>query len=135
MMTQMKSESVPRNIKSFVLRAMLIALSLAAWFGTQSLLGARQYDYTEQEIHIASKVVSGGDGLIEWSEPLHQWMASKPSRVNALLISSSVLIDVLGLFSFVMVGFWSEYAPVCGVIAFVLASASCTIVMCVTSSC
>jgi hypothetical protein len=61
--------------------------ALALWFWTQSLIGARD--------------LSGGgigDGLHVLTAPLNQYLHAHPAAANALLILSSGVIDLLGLF-------------------------------------
>jgi membrane-associated phospholipid phosphatase len=69
-----------------VIRFLLVVIGLAAWFGTQSLIGSRTYTGTI------------GDGLLELLAPAHDYLFTHADARNALLISSSALIDLLGIF-------------------------------------
>jgi hypothetical protein len=67
-------------------RFLLVVAGLAAWFGTQRLLGARGF--------------TGGisDALLEWSAPANVFLRENPAWANGLLIVSSAIIDGLGVF-------------------------------------
>jgi len=75
-----------------LLRVMLTAVGLAAWFWTQSLIGARPLP--------ASGI---GDGLLAWTSPLNDYLNEHLSTADALLIVSSGVIDLLGIF---LLGKW-----------------------------
>jgi len=78
--------------KAFALRLAMTVASLAVWFWTQSLIGARG--------------VSGtgiGDSLHDLTAPLNLYLHQHPSAANALLIVSSAIIDLLGIF---LLGKW-----------------------------
>lgn len=68
-------------------RAGFVLGALAAWFWTQSLLGARAFPPG-----------TIGDGLLDATAPVHRWLTSHPSAADGLLIVSSLGIDALGLF-------------------------------------
>jgi hypothetical protein len=69
----------------------LIALGLGAWFLTQSLIGQRQLP--------ASGLNDGGvgDAVHQWTAPLHNALVAHPKAADALLIVSSAVIDVVGV--------------------------------------
>jgi len=69
------------------LRAMLVALGLAAWFWTQSLIGQRAFP---------EKTV--GDGLHALTAPAHQYLIDHPRVADGLLIISSAFIDLFAIF-------------------------------------
>lgn len=68
-------------------RILLIALSLGAWFWTQTLLARRAFP--EGGL---------GDRLHELTASWNHYLGRHHRAANALLISTSVLIDLLGLF-------------------------------------
>jgi len=68
-------------------RAVLIVLGLAGWFYTQALIARRAFP--EGRI---------GDRLIALTEPLNRRLREHPRQANALLIATSAVIDLLGLF-------------------------------------
>lgn len=72
---------------TFVLRVLTIAFGLAGWFLSQALLGSRP--------------LTGGrivDAVHEWTASWNRRLAANRQAANALLVVSSALIDVLGLF-------------------------------------
>jgi hypothetical protein len=75
------------RVPLWALRAGLVGGSLVAWFWTQSLLGKR-----------ASAEGRIGDAILEWTAPLNRYLGERPRAANALLILTSALIDILGLF-------------------------------------
>jgi PAP2 superfamily protein len=77
------SESAAR----LVFRVLTIAMGLAAWFVSQSLIGSR--GLREGAI---------GDAVHDWTAPLHDRLEHNPRAANVLLIMSSGFIDLFGLF-------------------------------------
>jgi hypothetical protein len=68
------------------LKLVLIIVGLVAWFSTQAMLGARPFH-------------GGiGDGLLEALAPAHDFLETHPAARNALLITSSAVIDLLGIY-------------------------------------
>ena len=75
-----------------VIRLLLTAAGLTAWFWTQSLIGAR------------SMPASGiGDGLLDWTSSINLYLNAHAEAANALLIVSSAIIDMLALY---LLGSW-----------------------------
>jgi hypothetical protein len=74
------------------LRIVLTAVAIVVWFWTQSLIGSRGLP--------ASGI---GDGLQNLTAGLNAHLLEAPRAANALLIVSSALIDVIGLF---LLGIW-----------------------------
>src|SRR5437899_5733380 len=70
----------------WLLRLGLVALSLFLWFWTQSLLGSRPVP------------VKIGDGLHDLTASTNSSLLSHPHAANGLLIASSAIIDMLGIF-------------------------------------
>ena len=68
------------------LRAAMVALGLVAWFGTQSLIGSRP------------STGAIGDAVLDQLSNVHDYLAAHAGARNVLLISSSAVIDVLGIF-------------------------------------
>jgi len=72
--------------KSFTIRLVVTAAALAIWFWTQSLIGARSLPG-----------VGIGDGLQAATASANFYLQTHPLAANALLIASSVIIDLLGI--------------------------------------
>src|SRR3954464_5830364 len=75
------------SVPLWALRAGLVAGSLVAWVWTPSLLGRR-----------AAAPGKIGDTLLDLTAPLNRYLRERPRAANALLIVTSALIDLLGLF-------------------------------------
>jgi PAP2 superfamily C-terminal len=84
-------------------RILITVASLALWFWTQSLLGARG---------VPSQPI--GDGLHRLTAPVNRYLQDAPRAANALLILSSALIDVLGIFLFCRWIFGGNLRPFLG---------------------
>ena len=69
------------------LRAVFVALGMAAWFWTQSLIAKRSFP--EGAI---------GDSIHTLTAPWHQYLLEHRPAANALLIVSSAFIDLLAVF-------------------------------------
>jgi hypothetical protein len=78
--------------KPLALRIIITIVALAFWFWTQSLLGTRPGGND-----------SIADGLHRLTALLHDYFAHSPRAANALLITSSLGIDALGIF---LLGSW-----------------------------
>lgn len=76
--------------KLILIRAGLVVAGLAAWFLTQSLLGSRHAP--------AGALPVQSDGLLSLLAPVHDYLWTHAGASDALLISSSALIDALGVF-------------------------------------
>ncbi len=68
-------------------RLLLVCAGLAVWFYTQSLIGARQFP--------GDRI---GDGLHDWTWQANSFLNGHPAWADGLLITSSALIDCLGIF-------------------------------------
>jgi hypothetical protein len=86
-------------------RLLLVFAGLAAWFWTQSLIGARQSP--------ADRI---GDVLHEWSAPVNAFLNGHPAWADGLLITSSALIDGLGFFLLIRSVFWPSMRPFLGLL-------------------
>lgn len=75
------------SVRGMALRLLVTAIALVIWFWTQSLLGARPLP--------ANGI---GDGLQMLTAPWNSYLQEHPGAANALLISSSAIIDLLGVF-------------------------------------
>jgi PAP2 superfamily C-terminal len=81
-------ETVPNGRgRAFAIRIAITVAALVLWFWTQSLIGSR------------SLPASGiGDGLHTATNAANLYLHAHPSAANALLIVSSLIIDLLGVF-------------------------------------
>ena len=103
-MRLLKGAALSRSFLSLtIVRIVLVVLTLVAWFGTQSLIGSRPY-------------TGGiGDGVLDLLTPAHDYFfthvgARKP------LISTSGIIDLLGIFLLGQAIFGKSLRPFVGLI-------------------
>ncbi|HET9994147.1 MAG TPA: phosphatase PAP2-related protein [Candidatus Acidoferrum sp.] len=73
--------------RALLRRLLVTGIVLAAWFWTQSLIGARN-----------APAAGIGDAVHNVTAGLNSYFSQNPGAANALLIVSSGLIDALGLF-------------------------------------
>ena len=88
----------------FAVRAGLVVAGLAAWFGTQALIGSRKYD---------GQI---GDGVLAALTPVHTYLMTSAAARNGLLISSSAVIDVLAVFMLLRAIFGPTVRPFLGLL-------------------
>jgi hypothetical protein len=92
------------GMRRMALRLLLIGIGLAAWFGSQHWIGARAY-------------TGGiGDGVLDLLAPVNQYLLTHTAARNALLISSSAVIDLLTLFIFAKALFGKTLRPFVGLL-------------------
>ena len=83
-----KAAHQPQSIwRTRLVRLGIVLGGLFLWFSTQYLIGQRAFP--EGGI---------GDGIFELTAPIHTYLTNHPKVADALLISSSLLIDFLGLY-------------------------------------
>jgi hypothetical protein len=87
----------------WVPRALLVAVGLAGWYVTQARIARRSFP--EGRI---------GDRLLERTEPFNRRLRENPHLANALLIATSAVIDLLGLFLIVLAVFGPTFRPFLG---------------------
>jgi len=68
-------------------KAIAVVLGLAGWFFTQALIARRAFPQGRI-----------GDRVHAWTEPLNRRLREHPHGANALLIATSAVIDLFGLF-------------------------------------
>lgn len=88
---------------SLLWRLATVAGLIALWFLTQRLLGSR--GLPKDGI---------GDKIHDWLEPLHRRLTDDPKAARALLISSSLGIDVLTISVLYLGIFGPSFAPIAG---------------------
>jgi len=93
----------------WALRLIVAAIGVAAWFGTQALIGHRP---------LTSSGI--GDGMHLLFTPLNRFLIENPKAANGLLIISSGLVDLLAVFILLEWLFGRSVRPLLG-LAIVLA--------------
>ena len=106
----MKSDGSPwsphlERAKAILLRIAAVAVSLGLWFWTQSLIGARGFPET-----------CVGDGMHQLTSGVNAWFASEPRRADALLVLSSLVIDLTAIFLLARSVFGATIRPFLGLL-------------------
>lgn len=78
-------------------RLLIVLVALLAWFWTQELIGARGFT--------AGHRIE--DALLRLLAPVHEFLTEKPAWADGLLIVSSAVIDLMGVF---LLG-WGVFGP------------------------
>ena len=89
----------------WLMRLLLVALGLAAWFGTQWLIGHRPFPQGQI-----------GDYLLEATEPANAFFRGSTPWRQALLIASSAVIDLLGIYLLASAVFGPSLRPFIGLL-------------------
>ena len=87
----------------WVVRLGLVVAGLVGWFWTQRLIGQRAWP--------AGHV---GDGLHQGTARLNRYLHEHPPAANALLVTTSAIIDALGLFILARSIFGPSFRPFLG---------------------
>jgi membrane-associated phospholipid phosphatase len=98
-------DNSPSTAAGWQLRALFVLVSLLLWFFTQWLIGNRQL---------------AGDGIVDlplqWTGSIHRYLHRHPNAADALLGSSSLLIDCLGIFLLLRSIFGPTVRPLVGLL-------------------
>jgi hypothetical protein len=102
-----KPDPVPLRAKmrAIAVRILAVVAGLGLWFWTQSLIGARGLPQT-----------CVGDGLHELTAGINHWLAAEPRRANVLLVLSSFVIDLVGIFLIARSIFGATIRPFLGLL-------------------
>lgn len=77
-----------KSLLPFFLRTACVAGGVALWFWTQKLISQKA----------APSGGTVGDRLHEWTRPMNAWLAARTGAANLLMIVTSALIDLGGLY-------------------------------------
>jgi hypothetical protein len=96
------------------LRIAFVGMGLAAWFGSQALIGKRSFpDGTI------------GDAVHLWTAPLHDYLIDHPLAGNALLITSSAVVDLVGVSLLCLAIFGKSVRPFLGLLMLFILRQGC----------
>jgi hypothetical protein len=117
--------------KLIVLRAVAVAIGLGLWFGTQAFLGAREFSagISTYDLEEAGRVLLAGDAILVGTARWNEYLAENRQAANALLISSSFVIDALGIFLLTWAIFGPSLRPFVGLLCLFALRQACQ-VMC-----
>jgi len=93
------------SLPVWAFRAVLVALGLGGWFWTQALIAKRAFP--EGRI---------GDRLHDLTAPLHLYLLAHPRAANRVLVVTSGLVDLLGLFLVLRAVFGPTIRPFLGLL-------------------
>ena len=94
------------DVQTILLRVFAIACCLVAWFVTQRMLGARSL--AEGTLY---------DHMHVLTERWNAWLNAHPKTADAVLIASSLCVDVVTLFVLVYAVFGPSFKPFWGLFA------------------
>ncbi len=103
--TEQQTSEAGQVAPSRLLRVGLVIVGLVAWFGSQTLIG--QMSFPEAGI---------GDGLFALLTPLHSYLVENPRVADALLITSSAVIDLFAIFVLASAIFGPTVRPFLGLL-------------------
>ena len=107
-------KSGDKNVRPpWLRRSIVIAVGLGLWFFTQSLIGARPLDPQDDLVGIP---LSRGDSLFQLTQPINAYLHVNPRAADALLIASSAVIDVLGIWLILSSIFGTTMRPFVGLL-------------------
>jgi len=86
-------------------RAVLVAVGLALWFWTQKLIGQRPFPPR-----------GIGDAVHDWTASWNRRLNANPRAANVLLVASSAVIDLLGVFLLGAAIFGPTFRPFVGLL-------------------
>jgi hypothetical protein len=99
-------------MRLIALRVFFVLLGLGLWVYSQALIGARELSSTG--IETSSAVLSSGDTLLSLTAPINDYLNEHIEAANLLLISSSAIIDILGIFLLLSAIFGKSFRPFVG---------------------
>ncbi len=109
-----KTPAVNSSRAPLWLRIAFVAAGLAAWFGSQALIGRRSFpDGTI------------GDAIHLWTAPLHDYLIDHPGAGNALLIISSAVVDLVGVSLLCLGTFGKSVRPFLGLLMLFILRQGC----------
>lgn len=103
------------NHRLWLMRAIVVVIGLGLWFATQFLIGTRPTGSPDGD-RIAGALITQGDGLFRVTQSINPLLHNRPALANALLIASSAVIDVLGLWLIATSIFGATMRPFVGLL-------------------
>src|SRR5215831_11953509 len=100
-----RQASSARISASFFIRVALTAIALIIWFWSQKLIGNR-----------GAPAMEIGDRLQDFTAPVNLYLHAHASTANLLLIVSSAIIDLLGIFLLARWIFGASLRPFLGLV-------------------
>jgi hypothetical protein len=103
-------------VSEILVRLAVIGVALAGWFWTQHLL--------------AQRLVATGirDRVHEWTAPQHAWLLAHPRATHALLIATSAVIDLIGIYLIAVSIFGPTFRPFIALLVLFVLRQACQVV-------
>ena len=98
------------------MRVVVVAVGIGLWLGSQSLLGAREVRVDAATLESASRMLTVGDRVHEWTAGWNQSLNRNRGTASGLLIASSVLIDLVACWMFAATILGSSIRPFLGLL-------------------
>jgi len=87
----------------WLLKCVVVAVGLGGWFFTQAWLARRPFP--EGGL---------GDRIHDWTAPWNRWLIGHPKHADALLVTTSALIDIVGIWLLYSAIFGPSFGPFVG---------------------
>ena len=97
-------------------RVVVVAVGIGLWLGTQSLLGVREFAVDDATRDAASRALTVGDRVHEWTAEWNGRLNRDRDVASALLITSSLLIDLVACWIFASTIFGRSVRPFLGLL-------------------
>ena len=97
-----------------LVRLVLVSAGLALWFLTQALIGQR--DNLAGDYGLVGELLTHGDASLVATETVNRVLHENRRWADALLISSSAVIDLLGVFLLAWAIFGPSFRPFLGLV-------------------
>jgi len=97
-------------------RVAVVAVGIGLWLGTQSLLGARDVGVDDATLRAASRTLTAGDRVLEWTADWQAALDRDRRMASGLLIASSALIDLVACWMFAATIFGASIRPFLGLL-------------------
>jgi hypothetical protein len=104
-------------VRVCALRAVCVVLGLVAWHWTQGLLGARPAPADGQQWAALGAGLTRADGLLQLTAPVNDYLRDNRDAAHDLLVVSSAMIDLLGIFLLGWSVFGASLRPFIGLLA------------------
>jgi hypothetical protein len=99
----------------WLIRLLVTVAALGAWRWSQELIGQRPSP-PEAEARAAGILLAEQDRLLMLAAPVHDFLLANPSWADSLLIVSSAVVDLLGLFLLLRGTFGPSIRPLLGLV-------------------
>ena len=97
-------------------RVVVVAVGIGLWLGSQALLGVREFAVDDETRDAASRALTVGDRVHEWTAGWNDHLNRDRDVASALLVTSSLLIDLVACWIFASTIFGRSVRPFLGLL-------------------